>query len=632
MITLTDQNFSFLKGTRMTQDPIDRQRTLELPSSDDDESVSAGGNTAGGNTAGGNTAEGNTAEGSTAEGRSASVAANRLAEQLSAGSAVNAVATAEPSAANDSRISRAKNRVCAIAGLLSDNESLSGEIQEVLRKRLRIVAILLFAGYISFLLLSLIFDKYGQENGKPILLVAHATMVIVTGLVASRLCMRCRHFERHLRMVEFMLFGGSAVMFIAFTIVHLNTAIADSFPPVVAPPWMLLIFIYALLVPNTWQRAFVVSAVFATIPIGLLIYTHLANPAFADVAQIEDAAVALIAKHFLMLTLTTATAVFGVASTRSLRTQAHEARRLGQYRLKQLLGEGGMGAVYVAEHVMLKRPCAVKLIRPAQAGDPRAMARFEREVRSTAQLAHWNIVEIYDYGETDEGVFYYVMEYLPGLSLSELVDLGGPLEPARSIHLLRQTAAALAEAHAAGMIHRDIKPANIYAAQRGRRHDVAKLLDFGLVSTADTVTEDAALTREGTITGSPSFLSPEQAMGEKPDERSDIYSLGTVGYFLLTGHAPFERDTMMKTILAHAHDAPVPPSQVVDVATDIEQVILKCLAKKPGDRYQSAEELQRDLENCAIAHPWDWRLSTAWWNEHTSHDKQQLDDQVVGQG
>ena len=152
------------------------------------------------------------------------------------------------------------------------------------------------------------------------------------------------------------------------------------------------------------------------------------------------------------------------------------------------------------------------------------------------------------------------------------------------------------------------------------------------MSTADTVTEDAALTREGTITGSPSFLSPEQAMGEKPDERSDIYSLGTVGYFLLTGHAPFERDTMMKTILAHAHDAPVPPSQVVDVATDIEQVILKCLAKKPGDRYQSAEELQRDLENCAIAHPWDWRLSTAWWNEHTSHDKQQLDDQVVGQG
>ncbi len=252
--------------------------------------------------------------------------------------------------------------------------------------------------------------------------------------------------------------------------------------------------------------------------------------------------------------------VFGVGVIGSLRREAFAARQLGQYRLGRRIGAGGMGEVYLAEHQLLKRPCVVKLIRPDRSGNPKVIARFQREVRATAKLSHWNTVEIYDYGCTPDGTFYYVMEFLPGMNLGELVERFGPLPPARVIYLLRQACDGLAEAHAAGLVHRDIKPGNIFAARRGGIYDVAKLLDFGLVK---PVMDDAPvhLTAEGTITGSPLFMSPEQAIGDaKPDPRSDIYSLGAVGYYLLTGHPPFEGDKPLKVIFAHAHDAAAPPS------------------------------------------------------------------------
>ena len=177
---------------------------------------------------------------------------------------------------------------------------------------------------------------------------------------------------------------------------------------------------------------------------------------------------------------------FGARTISRLRRQVAEARQLGQYRLRRRIGAGGMGEVYLAEHQLLKRPCAVKLIRPDDVADPRALERFEREVRLTATLSHPNTVEIYDYGRTEDGTYYYVMEYLPGLSLAELVERHGPLPPGRVVYLLRQVCGALREAHAAGLIHRDIKPSNIFAARRGGMDDVAKLLDFGLVLPAAT--------------------------------------------------------------------------------------------------------------------------------------------------
>jgi serine/threonine-protein kinase len=316
----------------------------------------------------------------------------------------------------------------------------------------------------------------------------------------------------------------------------------------------------------------------------------------------------------LMLGLTWAGSVFGVYTIGTLRREAFEARQLGQYRLKRRIGAGGMGEVYLAEHQLMKRPCVIKLIRPDKAGDARTLARFKREVRATAKLSHWNTVEIFDYGSTERGTFYYVMEYLPGMSLAELVERFGPMPPARVVHLLWQTCDALGEAHAAGLIHRDIKPGNIFAAHRGGVYDVAKLLDFGLVKPSDDE-QPVQLTTEGAITGSPLFMSPEQAIGDgEPDGRSDIYSLGAVGYFLLTGHPPFEADKAIKVMIAHVHEEAISPSKRgVDVPEDLELVILRCLAKKPADRYQDAASLADALAGCQSADRWSRADARTWW-------------------
>src|SRR5262249_55129696 len=193
-------------------------------------------------------------------------------------------------------------------------------------------------------------------------------------------------------------------------------------------------------------------------------------------------------------------------------------------------------------HRLLKRPCALKLIRPDSVADPRSVLRFEREVRLTARLSHPNTVEIYDYGRTEDGTYYYVMEYLPGLNLTELVQRHGPLPPGRVVYLLRQVCGSLREAHAAGLIHRDIKPSNIFASRRGGVDDVAKLLDFGLVLPLAQL-DATPLSGEGRVLGTPLFLSPEQAKGDgELDGRSDLYALGAVAYYLLTGHPPFDEE------------------------------------------------------------------------------------------
>ena len=246
----------------------------------------------------------------------------------------------------------------------------------------------------------------------------------------------------------------------------------------------------------------------------------------------------------------------------TVRREAFEARQLGQYRLKNKLGSGGMGEVYEAEHQLLKRPCAVKLIRPDKAGDKTVLARFEREVRATAALTHWNVIAIYDYGRSDDGTFYYVMELLPGMSLDQLVRQCRVLPADRAIHFLHQTCAALNEAHSKGLIHRDIKPANIFATERGGVYDVVKVLDFGLVRETLTNLGEANLTQTGTFSGSPLYMCPEQAKSyDKLDARSDIYSVGTVAYHLVTGTPPFTGDSAWEIIVAHSRDPGQAPVQ-----------------------------------------------------------------------
>jgi serine/threonine-protein kinase len=262
----------------------------------------------------------------------------------------------------------------------------------------------------------------------------------------------------------------------------------------------------------------------------------------------------------------------------------------------------------------LKRPCAIKLIRAGADADPTALARFEREVQSAARLAHPNTIEIFDYGHAGDGTFYYVMEYLKGSSLAELVQTVGPLPPGRVIYLFRQTCAALAEAHALGLVHRDLKPANIFVAVRGGESDVAKVLDFGLVKL--TRDPDApALSGVMTVSGTPMFMAPEQAAADSAmDARADIYALGAAMYHALTKRPPFYADAPSAILKALALAPVVPPSQInARVPADLEQVVLRCLAKKPADRYPNVKALSQDLGACESAADWGPNRAHAWW-------------------
>ena len=275
-----------------------------------------------------------------------------------------------------------------------------------------------------------------------------------------------------------------------------------------------------------------------------------------------------------------------------------------------------MGDVFLAEHVLMKRPCALKLIRSEAAADPRALARFEREVKTTASLTHPHTIEIYDYGHTDDGTFYYVMEYLPGLSLDQLLAEYGPLPPGRVIYLLRQACSALAEAHAAGLIHRDLKPGNLYISERGGLCDFVKVLDFGLVKLVQEPSA-AQLTADHVISGTPLYMAPEQALGdEKLDARSDLYALGAIAYHMLSGQPPFQDENPMAVMIAHARQE-VPPISChrADVPDDLQQVVLRCLAKSPADRYADAKELEQALAACAAAGEWDARKAAVWWHD-----------------
>ncbi len=380
----------------------------------------------------------------------------------------------------------------------------------------------------------------------------------------------------------------------------------------------ILILTYALYVPKSWRRAAIVVGPLALLPFATLWVLYLRHPEAMDWLGLasrhcEAPQVWLFSFDLMILIILAVGSTLGAHMISRLRRQVAEARQLGQYRLRRLIGGGGMGEVYLAEHQLLKRPCAVKLIRQDRVTDPKALARFEREVRLTATLSHPNTVQIYDYGRTEDGTYYYVMELLEGLSLAELVDGHGPLPPGRAVYLLRQVCQALREAHAAGLIHRDIKPSNILAARYGGLDDVAKLLDFGLVLPAASAIAPP-LSEDGQILGTPLFMSPEQAMGGRQlDERSDIYSLGAVAYYLLTGRPPFDAGGGLSVMIAHVHDPVVPPSLVqAGIPEDLERVVLRCLAKDPADRFPDAGSLERALGECACAGDWDQERASRW--------------------
>jgi len=283
--------------------------------------------------------------------------------------------------------------------------------------------------------------------------------------------------------------------------------------------------------------------------------------------------------------------------------QVTREREMGSYRLGELLGRGGMGEVYLATHRMLARPAAIKLIRPEvlAAGDAAlaqtAVARFRREAEAAARLRSPHTVELYDFGVTEDGTFYLVMELLEGQNLERLVRQEGPLDPVRVIHILRQVCESLEEAHSYGLVHRDIKPANIHLGKVGLRDDFAKVLDFGLVRSFDGPSEDSLTGAAGMTPGTPAYMAPEMASERTVDGRADLYSLGCVAYYLLTGHLVFAGDTPLQTILKHLQQPPDPPSRATDraIPAALDEVVLACLAKRPEDRPSSAAELSQRL-------------------------------------
>jgi hypothetical protein len=385
--------------------------------------------------------------------------------------------------------------------------------------------------------------------------------------------------------------------------------------------WSLRFFVlivgYSTLIPCSWRRCALMVG-----PAGMI-------PLLMGSAAIGQDGVDLGAyfQWFLLpmglfLTLAAVIAAYGSHRISVLRRQAFAARQLGQYQLKGRLGTGGMGEVYLAEHALLRRPCAIKLIRPDKLGDPKNLVRFEREVQATATLTHPNTVQLFDYGHAEDGTFYYVMEYLPGLTLDQLVKQHGPLPPARAVHILRQVCGALGEAHAIGLIHRDLKPGNIIVCERGGLHDVAKLLDFGLVLPRGIEPDGEKLTQEGTIPGTPAYMSPEQAGSkENLDGGSDIYSLGCVAYFLLTGQAPFAGRSAVRILAAHLYELPAPPGERrPGLPEALQAVVLRCLAKDPVERFPSARSLECALAGCPTAGLWTQEDAAIWWEARSDSD------------
>lgn len=293
-----------------------------------------------------------------------------------------------------------------------------------------------------------------------------------------------------------------------------------------------------------------------------------------------------------------------------LHHKVRQAQQLGQYRLVSRLGQGGMGEVFLARHALLQRPTAVKLLRPELAGED-AIAAFEREVQATSQLSHPNTVAIYDYGRTPDGIFYYVMEYLPGIDLETLVRRHGALPAGRAIHVLRQVCASLAEAHDTGLIHRDVKAANVILCQRGGVPDVVKVVDFGLVRELDADPAD-----ERGVSGTPSYLAPEAISDPTSmDARTDLYAVGVLGYWLIAGQLPIEGQNATHVLSLQLFKEPEPLAQVAEqpVSAELEDALMRCLRKKPAERPRSIRALDRALARCPEVAAWSDEEARQWW-------------------
>lgn len=378
----------------------------------------------------------------------------------------------------------------------------------------------------------------------------------------------------------------------------------------------LLITVYGILIPNAFRRAVWAIVGLAMLPLVAPLALWADPSLTAELAGVITPALAFDSAVWIVVGIGVATLV-AFASSRYFDT-LYEARLARRYKLHVQIGAGGMGEVWRAEHNMLARTAAIKLILPDHrdgAAAERILRRFEVEARATAALRSPHTIEVYDFGTTEEGTFYYAMEYLEGLDMSTLVAHHGPLPAGRVIHLLLQACQSLGEAHGRGLVHRDIKPANLYVCQLGGAHDFVKVLDFGLVKGGEFADGEA----EHSLSGTPAYMAPEMAVDPSAiDGRADLYALGCVAYYLLTGHYVFEAKTPVAMITDHINTAPIPPSRKTELAIpeDLEHLVIRCLAKAPADRWRTAGELAEALRACAAHGTWDAEDAGRWWATH----------------
>ena len=423
--------------------------------------------------------------------------------------------------------------------------------------------------------------------------------------------------------------GLAYLVVIAFTIsmmIHWHPVPAN-WPPSPVISWVgVAVLIFAAILPSTPTKTFVVGLIAVSMnPISMFIAQARGTWDFGSPAN------ALLMHYPDYLIVGVSVVIASVV--RRLGQQVAQAREMGSYQLGELIGRGGMGEVYRATHRMLARPAAIKLIRPEMVGEGSgeaaqlALKRFRREAEAAASLRSPHTVELYDVGVTEDETLYFVMELLEGMTLEALVAREGPLPPGRAIHILRQVCESLAEAHAAGLIHRDIKPANIHVGTLGLTHDFVKVLDFGLVKSVGEkgtgvnagVAGPSLATGTGLTPGTPAYMAPEMALGEAVDARADIYAVGCVAYYLLTGQLVFEAETSINMMLKHAMETPVPPSERTGLALPaaLERLVLACLAKEPVDRPLSALKLSRLLASIDEV-SWSEEEAAHWWLANAS--------------
>jgi len=438
--------------------------------------------------------------------------------------------------------------------------------------------------------------------------------------------------HRQLRWLELVIFGSGliylawvhylgVVMFAGQGEVVLTSVAIDQIPF----SFFALMVMYGMFIPNTWRRALLVIFPMAVAPLILSIYLWWGHPVVGQVTA-NTQSMETFSYSVLILAMGVLFSVWGAHIIHTLRHSAAKEKELGRYQLEEKIGAGGMGEVWKAKHTLLARPAAIKMIRAEMLSDGNGeemhmvKRRFEREAKATASLHSPHTVQLYDFGITDEGMFYYVMEYLKGVDLETLVERFGPVPPERAIWLLEQASQSLAEAHGQGLIHRDIKPSNLHVGRMGLSSDFLKVLDFGLVKRIHTELDgDTKLTQEGSTTGTPAYMAPEMALGNSPvDERSDIYSLGCVAYWMLTGVPVFEGKTPMEVIVDHAKTPAVPPSQRTEftIPEPLEQLVMSCLEKDPSKRPQSMAEINQLLATSEVQEPWTEQRASAWWQMH----------------